>query len=60
MIRAAVPSGRFGRPAEVADLVAFLARGASGYITAQEIGIDGGLQLNSLYVGPSRTGDANG
>jgi NAD(P)-dependent dehydrogenase (short-subunit alcohol dehydrogenase family) len=59
-IMAAVPSGRFGRPAEVADLVAFLARGASGYITAQEIGIDGGLQLNSLYVGPSRTGDANG
>ncbi|WAJ42654.1 SDR family NAD(P)-dependent oxidoreductase [Mycobacterium sp. Aquia_216] len=59
-IRAAVPSGRFGRPGEVADLVAFLARDASGYITAQEIGIDGGLQLNSLYVGPTRTGDANG
>ncbi|CDO88784.1 SDR family oxidoreductase [Mycobacterium triplex] len=59
-IRAAVPSGRFGRPDEVADLVAFLARDASGYITAQEIGIDGGLQLNSLYVGPTRTGRADG
>ena len=54
-IRAAVPSARFGRPEEVADLVAFLARDASGYITAQEIGIDGGLQLSSLYVGPTRT-----
>ncbi|WAC94058.1 SDR family oxidoreductase [Mycobacterium sp. Aquia_213] len=53
-IRAAVLSGRFGRPDEVADLVAFLARDASGYITAQEIAIDGGLQLNSLYVGPTR------
>lgn len=47
-------SGRFGRPEEVADLVAFLARDEAGYITAQEIGIDGGLQLNSLFVGPDR------
>jgi NAD(P)-dependent dehydrogenase (short-subunit alcohol dehydrogenase family) len=52
-IRAAVPSGRFGRPAEVANLVAFLAHDDAGYITAQEIGIDGGLQLSSLYVGPT-------
>jgi NAD(P)-dependent dehydrogenase (short-subunit alcohol dehydrogenase family) len=47
-------SGRFGRPEEVADLVAFLARDDAGYITAQEIGVDGGLQLNSLFVGPDR------
>jgi NAD(P)-dependent dehydrogenase (short-subunit alcohol dehydrogenase family) len=53
-ILAALPSGRFGRPEEVADLVAFLARDGSGYITAQEIGIDGGLQLNGLFVGPTR------
>ena len=52
-IKASVPSGRFGRPEEVADVVAFLACDESGYITAQEIGVDGGLQLNSLYVGPS-------
>jgi NAD(P)-dependent dehydrogenase (short-subunit alcohol dehydrogenase family) len=50
----AIPSGRFGSPDEVADLVAFLARDEAGYITAQEIGIDGGLQLNSLFVGPDR------
>jgi NAD(P)-dependent dehydrogenase (short-subunit alcohol dehydrogenase family) len=59
-IRAAVPSGRFGRPEEVADLVAFLVRETSGYITAQEIGIDGGLQLDSLFVGPTRAGPADG
>ena len=59
-IRAALPSGRFGRPEEVADLVTFLARDTSGYITAQEIGIDGGLQLDSLFVGPTRAGPADG
>ncbi|OBJ12669.1 hypothetical protein A5624_10465 [Mycobacterium sp. 1482292.6] len=53
-IRAAIPSGRFGRPEEVADLVAFLVREESGYITAQDIGIDGGLALNGLYVGPTQ------
>jgi NAD(P)-dependent dehydrogenase (short-subunit alcohol dehydrogenase family) len=53
-IRAALPSQRFGRPAEVADLVAFLARDDGGYITAQEIGIDGGLGLNTLFVGPTQ------
>jgi NAD(P)-dependent dehydrogenase (short-subunit alcohol dehydrogenase family) len=53
-ILAAMPSGRFGRPEEVADLVGFLVGDASGYITAQEIGIDGGMQLNGLYVGPTQ------
>jgi NAD(P)-dependent dehydrogenase (short-subunit alcohol dehydrogenase family) len=53
-IRAVLPSDRFGRPAEVAALVAFLVRDDAGYITAQEIGIDGGLGLNTLFVGPTR------
>ncbi|OBG29690.1 SDR family NAD(P)-dependent oxidoreductase [Mycobacterium sp. 852002-51057_SCH5723018] len=52
-LRAALPSGRFARPEEVADLVAFLARDGAGYITAQDIGIDGGLELNPLFVGPT-------
>jgi NAD(P)-dependent dehydrogenase (short-subunit alcohol dehydrogenase family) len=52
-IRAALPSERFGHPEEVADLVAFLARDGAGYITAQDIGIDGGLELNTLVVGPT-------
>jgi len=49
-----IPTGRFGTPEEVADLVAFLVRDDAGYITAQEIGIDGGFQLNSTYVGHQR------
>jgi acetoacetyl-CoA reductase len=38
----------------VADLVAFLAGDGAGYITAQDIGIDGGLELNTLFVGPTQ------
>ena len=52
---AALPSGRFGRPEEVADLVAFLSSDSAGYITAQDIAIDGGLELNTLFVGPTVT-----
>lgn len=38
-----VPAGRFGKADEVAALVAFLAGGDAAYITAQTIGINGGL-----------------
>ena len=49
-ILGAIPSGRFGRPDEVANVVAFLARDDAGYITAQEIGIAGGLELNTFSI----------
>ncbi len=41
--RARIPMGRYGRAAEVAELVAFLASERSAYVTGQNIRIDGGL-----------------
>jgi len=42
-----VPAGRFGRPAELANLAAFLVSDASPYITGDCITIDGGRWLTS-------------
>jgi len=39
---AKIPLGRFGQPVEVADLILFLASGASDLITGEAILIDGG------------------
>lgn len=41
--RESVPMGRYGRAEEVSELVAFLASDKSGYITGQNIRIDGGI-----------------
>jgi 3-oxoacyl-[acyl-carrier protein] reductase len=42
-ILARIPLGRFGTADDVAELAAFLASESAGYITAQVIGIDGGV-----------------
>jgi len=41
----AIPSGRIGRPEEIADLVSFLSLGDCDYMTGASITVDGGLTL---------------
>ncbi len=47
----AIPAGRMGEPAEIAELVAYLASERAGFVTGQEIGIDGGFGLNTFTLG---------
>ena len=51
-LRQHTPMGRAGTPAEVAELIAFLASDESAYITGQMIVIDGGNTIQE-YKGPS-------
>ena len=41
--RAAIPMGRYGRTEEIAATVVFLASDGAGYITGQNIRVDGGI-----------------
>ncbi|WP_431282601.1 SDR family oxidoreductase [Humitalea sp. 24SJ18S-53] len=41
--RARIPMGRYGHTQEVADTIAFLASPGAGYITGQNIRVDGGI-----------------
>ena len=41
--RVRIPMGRYGRAEEVAETIAFLASDKSGYITGQNIRVDGGI-----------------
>lgn len=41
--RARIPMGRYGRTEEIADTIAFLVSDGAGYITGQNIRVDGGI-----------------
>lgn len=43
---ASIPAGRYGKPEEYADLVAFLASPRAGYITGSTLRVDGGYIQN--------------
>jgi len=45
-----LPAGRFVEPAEVAAVVGFLASPAAGSVTGEEVGVDGGLHLNTMSL----------
>ncbi len=47
-VRAELPFGRFGRPEEVGDVVAFLASPRAGWISGASITVDGGQSRSSI------------
>jgi 3-oxoacyl-[acyl-carrier protein] reductase len=47
-MRSSIPAGRLGEPAEVGDACAFLCSGRAGFITGQNLQLDGGAYAGLL------------
>jgi 3-oxoacyl-[acyl-carrier protein] reductase len=45
-LKAQIPLGRLGQPQDIADAVGFLASPQAGYITGQELHVNGGMFMN--------------
>lgn len=45
------PAGRIGRPEDIAHMAVFLASGKAGFITGENICIDGGMTRQMIYHG---------
>lgn len=46
-----IPLKRYGKPEEIAEVVAFLASDKASFITGAEYNVDGGLNINPVLVG---------
>jgi NAD(P)-dependent dehydrogenase (short-subunit alcohol dehydrogenase family) len=53
--RRMLPAGRIADPADIADVIAFLASDRAGYINAQDILVDGGLSQTLMGQVPKST-----
>jgi glucose 1-dehydrogenase len=47
-LKEAIPLGRIARPAEIADVVVFLASDKAGYVNATTVTVDGGLSQSGV------------
>ena len=47
-LNGAIPLGRIGQAAEIADVVVFLASDKAGYLNATTVTVDGGLSQSSV------------
>lgn len=53
------PTGRWGKPEEVAHAVLFLADAKSGFITGESLAVDGGLLAKGTWAENERPGLAD-
>ncbi len=44
------PAGRVGRPEDIAAMVSFLVSGAAGFVTGQNVVVDGGMTRKMIYA----------